>query len=77
MEPEFVRLELWDDDVRDLKPCFRSGWVGVVIIFVDFQTEDSVMVDREGEDQGSDLVFMFREESGGEVAVGDGDVVRG
>jgi hypothetical protein len=49
----------------------------VVIIFVDFQTEDPVMVDREGEDQGSDLVFMFREESGGEVAVGDGDVVRG
>ena len=77
MEPEFVRVELWSDDVRYLKPSFRRGRVGVVVIFVDFETEDSVMVDGEGEDQGSDLVFMFGEESSGEFAVGDGDVVRG
>ena len=77
MEPEFFRFELWNDDIRDLKPSFRSSWVRVVVIFVDFETQNSILVDGEGEDQGSDLVIIFGEKSSCEVAVGDGDAVRG
>lgn len=70
-EPELGGGEIGNDDVGELEALLGRGEGGV---FVDSETEDGVLVNGEGEDQGFGMGIVFGGEFGGEVAVGDCDV---